>query len=137
MVDYKKEYAKRLRAAIKGAGLSQVELCRRTQILTQTLTGYLNGGLPRNIKDLESIARELQISIDWLLTGKEVKAGITQVGESISAYGRVGYSEEEKAVIEEYRQADDKSREIGRMVFRMNPRGTKTKSKAQKSKKAR
>jgi len=130
MINYKKEYGKRLRSAIKRAGLSQVALCRRTHILTQTMTGYLNGGIPRDIKDLEALARELHISIDWLLTGKETKAGIAEVGDPPVQYGRPDYSDEEKTLVEEYRQADDKAREIGRMVFRMNPREGKKKAKS-------
>lgn len=134
MVDYKKDYGKRLRSAIKQSGLSQAALCRRTRILTQTMTGYLNGGIPRDIKDLESMARELHISIDWLLTGKEAKADIAEVGETPVQYGRPGYSDEEKTLVEEYRLADDKAREIGRMVFRMNPRDGKKKTKSRRGK---
>ncbi|MFQ5598301.1 MAG: helix-turn-helix domain-containing protein [Nitrospiria bacterium] len=119
---------------IKLSGLSQVEFCRRTGILTQTMTGYLNGGIPRNIQDLESMARELDTTIDWLLTGREPKAAMQQVSESRPVYGGKNYTEDETSVVEEYRQADDKAREIGRMVFRMNPQDKNKTSNRQSEK---
>lgn len=61
-------FAERMREARTKAGFSQAELSRRTKISAATLSTYESNKEPKNppIDKATSIARELNVSLDWL-----------------------------------------------------------------------
>ena len=61
----------RLKKAMSKKGLNAAELARKIGRPSATLTPYLRGELGKSIMVFWSIARTLEVSTDWLLTGQE------------------------------------------------------------------
>ena len=61
----------RIAALRRHAGLSQAQLARRLQISASAMGMYEQGRREPSADTLVAIARELQVSTDFLLTGKE------------------------------------------------------------------
>ena len=60
----------RIAALRKQAGLSQAELARRIRVSPSAVGMYEQGRREPSVDTLVAIARELQVSTDFLLTGK-------------------------------------------------------------------
>ena len=60
----------RIAALRRRAGLSQAELARRLQISASAMGMYEQGRREPSVDTLVAMARELQVSTDYLLTGK-------------------------------------------------------------------
>ncbi len=65
----------RIAALRRRAGLSQAELAQRLQISASAMGMYEQGRREPSVDTLIAMAEELQVSIDFLLTGKIRTAG--------------------------------------------------------------
>lgn len=113
---YKRKFSERLRSLIEEGGVVQAELCRKIGISPSKLTNYLNGSIPDDPSILEKIAKNLNVTIDFLLTGKEEKgdtsAGVISEGQtSYEVSNWYGLSSDEKILVGLYRTADQAARE--------------------------
>jgi transcriptional regulator with XRE-family HTH domain len=77
----RENFAQRMKSARKQINLSQKELGDAVGVSTVTIQNYENGQFPKG-EYLIALARELQCSTDWLLTGEE-KAGAAEKGEAL------------------------------------------------------
>lgn len=67
---------------MKSAGLNQIALSRATGLRQSAISSYCNsGGLP-SAEALYRIAKNLNVSMEWLLMGDEEK---NQISESLAA----------------------------------------------------
>ena len=90
----------RIAALRRRAGLSQSELAQRLQISASAMGMYEQGRREPSVDTLVAIARELQVSTDFLLTGKirtvQEDEAMTQMLLStiVSADGRLARRQE-------------------------------------------
>ncbi len=68
--DNPENFSERLQKLREGAGMSQKQLASRIGVSLTTIQKYEKGQLPRSSHAIE-LAKVLNCSIDWLLTGKE------------------------------------------------------------------
>lgn len=64
------DFAKRLKFALNGSGLTQRELARQTGVSAQAVTKWLGGGRPAMDK-IKKIARALDVDSNWLAFDEE------------------------------------------------------------------
>lgn len=69
---YIEKIAKRLKEARKNKGLTQEEVAIATKISRNTLSRYENGTRRPSLENLEQLADNYNISIDWIF-GREEK----------------------------------------------------------------
>lgn len=90
-------FGERLRNSIKMNSKTQKELCAIWQINETTLVRYLSGDRLPKIDLLEAISETLNVSVDWLITGKEFASELT---------------EDEIEMLESYRRCTQPNKEI-------------------------
>lgn len=69
--EFKRQFAKRLATAMQVAGLTAASLSRKTNISRSTITSYKKARALPSLEALIRLAESLDVSIDWLLTGKQ------------------------------------------------------------------
>jgi transcriptional regulator with XRE-family HTH domain len=70
--EWSMQLAKRLRELIRQHDLTVAKLSKRTSIPVNTLHNWLSGQPPRNIAQVKSVADFLNVSVDFLVFGKEL-----------------------------------------------------------------
>ncbi len=66
-----------LKTYIKERNLTATELCRRAKVPRSTLTEWLSGRSPKDMRKLKRVADVLEISIDWLCYGNGLEPKAT------------------------------------------------------------
>ncbi len=66
------QLSKRLRELMRQHDLTVARLSKRTLIPVNTLHNWLSGQPPRNITQVKSVADFLNVSVDFLVFGKEL-----------------------------------------------------------------
>ncbi|WP_134636603.1 helix-turn-helix domain-containing protein, partial [Pseudomonas aeruginosa] len=72
------ELKDRIRARLKALRLSQSELASRVGVSKGTVTFWMNGTNLIKGENLMAVARELQCSPEWLISGTEAKPNSSQ-----------------------------------------------------------
>ena len=75
----------------KKLNLSQKELCKKCNIIDTTYSSWKNRNRLPSIEDIIKLTTELNISLEWLITGKESKASLS-------------ISEDEQRLLDFYKQ---------------------------------
>lgn len=70
--EWSMQLAKRLRELMRQHDLTVARLSKRTAIPVNTLHNWLSGQPPRNITQVKSVADFLNVSVDFLVFGKEL-----------------------------------------------------------------
>ena len=92
-----KQFSNRLIRAIQATGLNPTRFAYRAGVPQGTISKCVNGHVP-TAKVLLRISKLAGRSVDWLLTGKELKGrGEGYVAERPGRYGRVGKTPRSKA----------------------------------------
>ncbi|GLI09655.1 hypothetical protein YDYSG_56870 [Paenibacillus tyrfis] len=63
-----KTFAKNLRKVRTRKGLTQIQLAERLRVNNATISKWESGNYEPNLDQLVSISKELDVSIDWLLS---------------------------------------------------------------------
>lgn len=69
--DFNQQFAKRLRDTIDRR--PQVYISKRIGISQNTLSNWMRGNIPQSIEVLAQLSKELDVDLNWLITGKETK----------------------------------------------------------------
>ncbi len=107
MADLNPEFGIRLKEALKRVGMTQKELSEQIGIRQVSVTKYTKrGGVPE-WHILVKIARLLNISCDWLLTGEEPEGSQPSAGNgrdwiTLPGFSPAPLSGEERAHLEGY-----------------------------------
>ena len=72
-LDMLRSFGKRLKAARKHRGLTQVELANRTLTTRSAILRWENGTRQPQVLNVLVLAKELDVSVQWLLTGRKTK----------------------------------------------------------------
>ena len=73
MAEKNQQFSERLKTAVNTCGVSQVDLSNELNIDKGSLNRYLNQGRVPEWHILVKLSDRLNISCDWLLTGKELE----------------------------------------------------------------
>lgn len=71
MEQIKKEIGLRIKSALESADINQRALSKKLNVVESTVTAYVQGAALPNALGLASIAQLCNVSIDWLITGRE------------------------------------------------------------------
>lgn len=71
-------FGERLRIALKASGYTQYKITKELNLSKNAITNYVNGRVPK-AEILYSIAKMLNVSMEWLLTGSESKVNNVEV----------------------------------------------------------
>ncbi|MCH5272733.1 MAG: helix-turn-helix transcriptional regulator [Lachnospiraceae bacterium] len=100
----------RIKEIMNERGIKQTELAKSLGIGKTTINAWFNNNSDPKIEQLEQIAKRLEVSIEYLVTGKE---------------SNTSYSLEERQLIGEYRSADGTGKarimEYARDMARIHP----------------
>jgi len=66
------EFGERLKNVIKSSSITQKELAEKIGVSKTSINNYVNGRIP-DVAILYSLSSFLGVTIEWLLTGKELK----------------------------------------------------------------
>ncbi|WP_127486825.1 helix-turn-helix domain-containing protein [Paenibacillus ehimensis] len=66
-----KTLAKNLRKVRTRKGLTQIQLAQRLRVNNATISKWESGSYEPNLEQLVSISKELDVSIDWLLSRED------------------------------------------------------------------
>lgn len=72
---YEWEFGERMRAARKKAGMNQSELAKFLHASQNAISKWENGHTMPNAYHIYLMAKELNIGVGWLVTGKEETDG--------------------------------------------------------------
>lgn len=92
------EIGQRIKKLIKDKGITQTEFCKIAEISRNTLTNYISGERLPETKYIYTIAKELNTTIEHILTGNLKDINISDL------------SDEEKNIINIYNQLSEKNK---------------------------
>lgn len=101
------EIGKRIKKLIKDKGITQTEFCKLAEISRNTLTNYIAGERLPETKIIYKIAKELNTTIEHILTGNYINISLAEL------------SEEEKNLIEIYNKLSEKNKGKVEMFIEM------------------
>ncbi|HYF94467.1 MAG TPA: helix-turn-helix transcriptional regulator [Symbiobacteriaceae bacterium] len=81
MHDMSKVFAQRLKDLLDAADEKQVDLARLLNVTEATVSRYLKGRIPDDVRTLSIIADHFQVSVDYLLGRTDNKSGRTSVSK--------------------------------------------------------
>ncbi|MEY8356921.1 helix-turn-helix transcriptional regulator [Lachnospiraceae bacterium 54-53] len=99
------EIGNRIRLKIKESGLKQKDIVESSGISKAALSNYLNGNRIPDTEAIYKISKELDISIEWILTGESTIEN---------------FNEEEKHIIQAYKNANAGIKEATRKLLDVN-----------------
>lgn len=106
----------RLVYAMNQLGLRQIDLAERTGLSKSTITLYVQGKREPRWKELQKLASVLGVAPGWLLgDGDDLQP--RKVYDMELPFELENYSQEEKALIEAFRDADNTKKEIVRLTL--------------------
>lgn len=104
---------KNLSIALDRAGLSRAELARRAEVTEASISRYLAGKTEPRSAELLRMARVLGVTMEWLLTGKDVGGSDLVLREPPSPYGSVKKIDRvQRRINEVIRELEDLRNEI-------------------------
>ncbi|MCF8118353.1 MAG: helix-turn-helix domain-containing protein [Desulfarculaceae bacterium] len=113
MAEKNQEFSARLKGLLKNHGITQKALAEELGVRTATINNYCKGGRVPEWNILVEIARLLNVSCDWLLTGQ----GPT--GSAPKVFGLSAVNKEERRLLEDALQvlkAEGRAEEFGKML---------------------
>jgi len=74
MTTSKQEIGERIKTALTLTGKKQGDLAKETKIAVSTISAFVNGDRYPNPEKLEKLSGALNVTLDWLITGKAPRA---------------------------------------------------------------
>lgn len=105
-------FGNRLKGAIKKAKTTQKDLANTIGVSKTAINNYVKGRIP-DAEILYNIAKTLNVSIEWLLDGEytESHKDLPNVSDNIETYNAYKLSDDEKTIIDLYRQLKQKDKD--------------------------
>lgn len=108
-------FGERLKIALKSSGYSQSKITEELNLSKNAITNYVNGRLPK-ADILYDIAKSLNVSMEWLLTGTDSESKFNDAKTSFNK-NFIELNEKELNVINMYRKLNnDTQRQIDGML---------------------
>ena len=98
-------FGKRLKIALKSSGYTQSKITEELNLSKNAITNYVNGRLPK-ADILYDIAKTLNVSMEWLLTGSESESKFNDEKTSFNK-NLIELTEEEINIIRLYRKLSE------------------------------
>lgn len=109
------KFGERLKIALKSSGYTQSKITEELNLSKNAITNYVNGRLPK-ADILYNIAKTLNVSMEWLLTGIEFESKFNDKKTSFNQ-NFIELNERELNVINLYRKLNnDTQRQIEGML---------------------
>lgn len=101
------KFGERLKIALKSSGYTQAKITEELNLSKNAITNYVNGRLPK-VDILYNIAKTLNVSMEWLLSGIESDFKFNDEKESFNK-NFIELSERELRVISRYRKLNNET----------------------------
>lgn len=102
-----RNFGDRLKKAIKNAGTTQRALAGRLSLSESSVSGYIKGDTEPSLDSLDTISKQLNVSLDWLITGQQKKKPHLEiVRESLAEYSgkTIQLTENEATMLGQFRK---------------------------------
>jgi transcriptional regulator with XRE-family HTH domain len=104
------KFGERLKIALKSSGYTQAKITEELNLSKNAITNYVNGRLPK-ADILYDIAKTLNVSMEWLLTGTESNSKFNDEKTSFNK-NLVELNEKELNVVNMYRKLNNDTQRL-------------------------
>jgi len=102
----------RIQHLLKQHNKSQAEVCREIEISKNAMSNYVNGNRIPDTMTCLKLAKALETTMEWLLTGTEIKyASATITSSSGISANADKLTEDERLLLDNYRDLSEKAKD--------------------------